>query len=158
MKYINLKIIVLALFVIGFSSCDEDEIPPIGEPSSKVLGIQDEWTLTKVVQVDLLTPFNENSMDVSGVFIGNAPAAMSFDADNYTINYGSSPEGLLGTGGTWAFDDNDYPTNITLTSNGETYVVDLNRTVRETDLTLEFELKKVCEGVESIAYQYVFTR
>lgn len=158
MKYNNLTLILFTLLVISFSSCDKNEIPPIGDPSSKVLGIQDDWTLTKVVQVDLLTPFNENSMDVSSVFIGDTPAAMNFDANNYTINYGSSPEGLLGTGGTWAFDDNDYPTNITLTSNGETFIVDLNRTVRETDTTLEFELKRVCGGIESISYKYIFAR
>lgn len=157
MKYFNIKTLLLAVLALTVMSCEE-ELPELGEPSSKVLGIQDNWVLTSVTQMDLLTPFSENELDVSEVFIGDTPASMTFDGSNYTINYGTSPEGLLGTGGGYAFDDNDFPTLITLNSNGTDYTVNLNRTIREIDPTLEFELRKSCGGVEAIAYKYVFSR
>ncbi len=157
MKILNIKILFFALLALVAVSC-EDEIPPLGEPSSKVLGIQATWVLTAVEQVDLLTPFNENTLDVSTVFIGDTPASMTFDGSSYTVNYGTSPEGLLGTGGSYTFDDNDFPTLINLSSGGTNYTLNLNRTVREIDPTLEFEIKRVCGGIEAISYKYVFTR
>lgn len=157
MKYFNIKTLLFAVLALTVMSCEE-ELPELGEPSSKVLGIQDNWVLTSVTQMDLLTPFSENELDVSDIFIGDTPATMTFDGSNYTINYGTTVEGLLGTGGGYAFDDNDFPSLITLNSNGTDYVVNLNRTVREIDPTLEFELRKSCGGVEAIAYKYVFAR
>lgn len=167
MKNIFTKIVLLfvAISVIIFS-CTDDDIPPQGEPFSQVIGIQDDWTLVSVKQVDELTGSADNTIDVTSMLVGSSPATITFTASDYTADAGSSKI-FFPMNGQWAFDDNQYPTKITLSSGGEQAVLTMNAPVRENvDQTLNFKFTRSignCTTLEdgktgAVGYIYEFKR
>jgi hypothetical protein len=154
------KTILLLLLtgLVVMTACKPDT-PELQEPGSKLDGINDMFTLTSVVQVDQLTSEFENTLDVSSAFIGNTPATIMYNSADFTWTYtpGDSPD-YIGASGTWAFDDNEFPTLITMTEGANTYDLTLLRTIRPQDATLEFQLDRSCGGAPNVSYQYTFTR
>ncbi len=150
-------IIIISIIQLTIGSCKEDrpELPPAG---SKVEGIQDDWSLFKVMQYDEIS---QKELDVSSVYIGADPMKMNFKIEGqdtlYTITTGSSIN-YLGNNGTWRFDDNEFPTTLTINFDGNDHILKLNRTVRPQDQTLEFKFSKVCSGKRVVSYNYTFKR
>lgn len=155
-KHSIILTLVLAVLV-GLSGCKKEEYV-LEPPASKLEGINATFSLARVIQVDQLTFEVDNSLDVSSVFIGQTPARITFDSDAGTFNYqtGSTID-FIGASGTWAFDDNDYPTKITMNNGADTYDVTLIRTIRPQD-NLEFQLDRSCGGQLIFSYQYIFER
>jgi len=152
-------LIIFFAFAILASGCKDDG-PSLDAPSSKLEGINDDWQLSEVLMIDKSAgPFALKEFDVSAAYFGSNPSEMSFNSADftYTHNSGSAPD-LFGASGTWAFDDNDFPTLITINDGSGPKVLTLVRTVRATDQTLQFEVTKDCAGSETIGYQYVFIR
>lgn len=153
--YITTLILALAL---GFTACKKKEYV-LDDAPSKLEGINGTFTLSKVMQVDQKTLSVDNTMDVSSVFIGATPAKVTFSSSDLTFSYdpGSSID-FIGASGTWAFDNNEYPTKVTMNSTTGTYDLNLIRTIRPSDATLEVELDRVCRGEVTSSYQYIFAR
>ena len=151
-------LLLLLTGLVVMTACDPERatLEPAG---SKLDGINDTFTLTSVVQVDQITSEFDNTLDVSSAFIGATASTITYSSSDFTWTYtpGDSPD-YLGAGGTWAFDDNDFPTKITMIEGANTYDLTLLRTIRPSDQTLEFQLDKTCYGAPNLSYQYTFTR
>ncbi len=164
MKYIS--ILLISLITFGMLGCQE-ELPPIGEPFDKLVGINASFKLIGVTQVDERTKIPDNAqLDISGFFIKNDPPVISFDANAMTYTYtpGDSPN-FLGESGSWKFTNdefpaqaNEFPENIVLTNNGEDLTLVLQKTIREIETTLEFKLVKECDDTPAVSYIYIFER
>ncbi|MEM7368105.1 MAG: DUF5004 domain-containing protein [Bacteroidota bacterium] len=158
MKPISSLFLLLMSLMLILAGCEE-ETYEFGEPFSKITGITGSFVLTKVVQVDERTTALDNTFDISEFFIGSEPAKLSFNGSDfsYSLQSGTAPNFLGDTLGSWKFDDNDFPTEISLGTSNPT-VLKLNRTIREIDQTLEFSVTRSCSGTAGVSYQYVFTR
>lgn len=158
MKKLNrLSIIFLAIFALY--SCRPEEPGALAAPESKLDGINDSFTLISVTQVDRRALGDESSLDVSDIFTSN-PTQITFSSSDFTYSVvpGSGPN-FLGDSGTWAFDDIEYPTTVTLTpAAGAEVVLWLNRTIRPRETMLEVEWVRSCSGAESVSYRYMFAR
>jgi len=149
---------ILAGLLLMLSACEEENYQ-FGEPFSKIEGINGSFILTSVIQSDERSTALENTRDISEFFIGSEPAVINFNGSDftYTLEAGTAPNFLGGSGGSWKFDDNEFPTEIQLGS-GSPIILSLNRTIREIDNTLEFRLTRFCSGEAGVSYNYVFTR
>ncbi|HMG16795.1 MAG TPA: DUF5004 domain-containing protein [Saprospiraceae bacterium] len=156
----------LILIILGFAfimqTCTKDE-PVIGEAFSHVKGISDTWVLTHVKQSDEIA--ESEPLDVTDVMVGGDPSMMVFNEANrtYTLTSGSSVQFIPGSG-TWAFDDEKYPSNVVVSSGGNSYTLNLQKPVREkVDDVLEFKYIRpigdcaVLENNKVGAVGYIYT-
>ena len=170
MRYSHIFRYVIILLTVSLliSSC-KTSTPEIGEPFSKIEGLSDDWELIQLKHTDKLSKADENFVDLSAAFIGATPMQMSFSNDfTFSVSSGSSFNKFPMTSGTWAFDDNDFPTKVLISGNGETVELQLLEPVREkVDLFFHFEwLRKYQEGCEpleadtegQLSYTYKFER
>ena len=153
------RYILLALLLGMFVSMTGCEKEYVLEPApSKLEGISGTFTLSSVTQLDPLTFGELNSLDVTSVFAGTNPAQITFNSDAGTFTYETGTTiDFIGASGTWAFDNDEYPTKISMTANGATYDLGLVNTIRPAD-DLAFQLDRTCGGTVTTSYQYSFTR
>ncbi len=163
--------IILGLFLTSLILGCKTENPDFGEPFSKVEGIADEWELIEMYHsgIDVLTSNNTitNTIQLPASYIGTVPATLNFTNEfSYT---GSSNDSklLFPTSGTWAFDDNEFPSKLFLTSGGETLELKLLAPVRENvDPYLHFIYVRPFAGCRpsdavstgTVGYEYKFAR
>ena len=140
------------------------DIKEIGEPSSHVTGIEGTWEVNRVDLVDLALDLPEE-MEITEFYLDgtSAPLTISFDynAKTYEVIEAGAGTSFLGTNGTWAYDDPEYPTEmIVVTNASETLNLSLTKMVRASDAEMGFELKreKCAPGDHNVAYKYNFTR
>ncbi len=163
MKYLQtFSWVLLSTFILLMTACKE-ETYEIGEPFSKLEGINGKWVISQVKQFDYTKrPVFDIQVDVSSLMIADNPFSVTFNASNLTYEVASSGVStLLGTGGTWEFNNVDYPTAIYFRRNdGSSTTVQLKQTVRIVDSELVFEIPKECTTVASpeFGYLYVFNR
>lgn len=157
-KFIPIALL-FALGVFTLNSCKKERLE-LEPPSSKLEGINATWKLIEVIQVDeadALFP----EMEVSEAFIGEDGLEITFNSNDfsYSVRAGESPN-YFGTSGTWAFDDNEFPTLISISHDGKTENLNLLRTVRTVDKTLEFRYYRQCAdaGKNVVSYKMVFER
>ena len=153
----NIKTAGLALIaMLAFAGCKK-ETKEIGDPSSKLQGINDVWVLEKVEQTD---PGDaEFVIDVTPVFTEGGPTELSINSSDFTYSFNTDDPIFIGTSGSWSFDDNAYPTRIDATYNGTTAPLQLLRTVRTVDQQLSFRLVRTCDGgTKSTIYHFTFKR
>lgn len=148
--------LALVLLVLG---C-KPERATLGPPSSKLEGINDSFVLEKVIQVDMADALAPE-LDITDAYLGANPMVITFNSTDFTWNIteNDSPN-FMGASGSWAFDDNEYPTLINLTdgSSGITQVLPLDATIRETDNLLKFTFSKGCGSDITVGYKYEFRR
>lgn len=164
MQYIK-HLLLLALVATTFTACQDDDYAPIGEPSDKVVAISDTWRLTTVEQTDNLTLAGLKSLDITTYFLGSEDFVIAFSMDGtYTVEDGGSDRNFFGTGGTWAYDDPEFPTNLTLTPiGGMAMVIDLEQAVLEVGNELKISQRRNCTDPSNtaeapISYVYTFER
>jgi len=153
------KVIAYLLCLIALSACKNDN-GDLGEPASKLEGINDSFKLVEVWQVDLQQTA-DNMRDVSSVMVKQNPSEITFNSQDFTYQLvtGDSPNYLNTASGIWAFDDNEYPSVINMqTDEGEELTLDLAATIRPSDALLQLQLSKVCGAIPSIGYLYKFER
>lgn len=152
-------ILVLSLCV-GFVGCKEDR-PVLDPAGSKIEGINANWEMVGATVIDIAS-IQQKSLDVSSAFIGSKAMRIDFDSTDfsYTVDKGFAPN-YFGTSGTWAFDNNETPTSITLTtSDNREILLTLSRTIRPVDANLVFKMNRYIDGKEDpyIAYEFTFAR
>jgi dolichyl-phosphate-mannose--protein O-mannosyl transferase len=147
--------IALVVFMSLFSGCKED--PKLYPESSKLEGINATWVLTKVSQID---PTNkEEILDVSFVFTEGEPIELTINSTDFTYQFNNGNPLYMGNSGTWAFDDNNYPTKIKIIHDLKSEEVKLLRSIRTVDQTLSIALDRSCDGgTITTTYQYEFKR
>jgi hypothetical protein len=160
------KLMVYMSVAIGLlaTSCRK-EYKEIGDNPSKVDGITASWVLTGCSIIDKAATVEE-TMDVTSFFTQNGKLPnVHFVMENGTGTYSSDSSNVAynffgGTGGTWTFDNADYPTKVILTPAGsaEPVVLMLAATIRPTDTYLKLDKSVLCGGVEKSVYRISFTR
>lgn len=151
---------LLLLMVMGLAACKHEELV-LDPPPSKLDGINDDFALTEVIQVDPLVIGSANTFDVTRVFTtGGTPVIKFNSADRtYTFTPGAATDpNYLGTSGTWAFDNNDYPTLIRMNDGTSQYDLTLLHTIRPQDEYLEVQYSRSCGGSATVQYQFKFAR
>lgn len=165
--YINMKkifIITAALFTaIAWQGCQEDDLE-IGDPASSIEGLtKSPWRLTDAYLVDEGSP-SRDEKSVAQFFTATQNRLQLFFNDDGTFNVlpgeGLNPFPLAGT---WAFDLNEAPSKILLTSDGVTTEAPLGAPVRPVDRELQINfIKRYCtvDGEEkpALGYRFVFER
>lgn len=156
-KTFSFYFLLCLFFIVAVTSCNKTTELPIGDPYSKVEGINGSFKLSKVTQVDERTTALVNTLDISNAFIGDTAMQMSFNSTNktFSITPGSTPNVFKVTSGTWRFDDDTYPTKLILTSNGVDIDMPLSSTIRVTETKLGVKFTRLLRG--KAATSYIFT-
>ncbi len=81
----------------------------IGEPFSQSEAIQGSWVLVDVKHVDNLDA-GKAFTDLTDMFTQNA-SSISFNGGSFSYTHGSGPN-LIGSGSSWNFDDEEYPSVV----------------------------------------------
>lgn len=156
MKYSFILLIVLAISLLG---CEKEPEVPFGEPSSKLEGINADWMLVAAQIIDENT-INRDSISLTDYYLSGEAPLISFDSKTleYTVN-AQGKKNFFGTGGTWAFDDDEYPTKIILTdAELGTVEVMLTSTIREVDTRLRVNISRDCGGTNYATYFFEYVR
>jgi hypothetical protein len=156
MKYSIFIVTTLLLL----ASCKKEN-PELEAPGSKLEGINANWQMVEVIQVDEAS-ISKEELDVSEAFINAIPLQINFNSSDFTYSVvNTSGPNYFGDGGSWEFDDNEYPTKITLnTTANKTITLPLVRTIRPQDTYLNVSLLRNCGTEESpyIGYKFKFIR
>lgn len=156
MKHSYIFLALLLGMLTSMAGCEKEYV--LEDAPSKVEGINGTFSLTEVMQLDPLTFSSLSSLDVTSVFVGNTPAQITFNSEGRTFSYETGTTiDFIGASGTWAFDNDDYPTKISMDASGITYDLALVNTIRPQD-QLAFQLDRSCGGQVTTSYQYTFAR
>jgi hypothetical protein len=159
-------IIVLFLFLLIFS-CQQDEIPPIGERTDYISMLSGTWKMVKFVQIDAEAeskgfPDFATEKELTNVFPGHPYTDFSItfnDNGTFSTNKGASYMQMLSSGN-WAVNDVKYPSAIILTNGSETQNVSLGSLADVIVGKVEFkeERKQTETGKVKIKYVYFLTK
>lgn len=132
MKRLSIYLSV-ALLVVGASACQNNDLPPLGEPFSQVEGINGNWELVSVMQLDEINGDADEPFDVSNLMIGNQAATLTFRSSERSFSAQTGDSRLfIPETGSWAFDDDKYPTKVMLDGGGSSqFELALQAPVRE---------------------------
>lgn len=159
MKKMFKKVLVFSLVVVALLSCRPENRYEIGDPSDKIAGISDSWTISSVILIDEAS-LNKSQVDISSFYLqGDQLMTMEFTETNYTVTEGTG-KNFFGASGTWAFDDPVFPTQVTLSpENGSDIVLSLLGPIREVDQELRIQYTRGC-GPDSptVSYNFTFNR
>lgn len=155
------NLVILVLFVTLIAACRPEPYKEIGPSYDLATGISGSWQIEMVEGVDLTLPVPE-SREI-GDFYTSAenPIGLTFDASSemYTVVNPQTPGNIFGQGGTYAFDNPDFPTQLSLyDNNNDTIVVDLLNMVREIDPNMGLSYTRSTCGTEYFRYNYTFKR
>lgn len=168
MKKLNKYFWLVAILSVMTTACEEDDKAEIGEPYSKVDGINGSWIVSTVNQIDEQSVLRD-AKDLSEYFVvpGEQSLEIEFNGEDFSYAVipgpGSNP---FGDGGDWTFDDLDYPSEVWLMpmDEADTIVVTLGQPVYEHSSELLLNQNKYCidgaTGDETLilAYEYKFLR
>jgi hypothetical protein len=156
----------IATFVLFLASCKPELKGELGDPADKIAGMEGTWQLSSFIQQDPNNPIKEER-DLSDFYIvpGETPYQLTFTGSDRTYAVVEGPgKNFFGTGGTWGFDNDQYPTYLFLYNTADTLQLLLGSVVRETDSNLGIELEKNCldaatgESTPLAIYKFNFTR
>lgn len=114
-KISNFTFFVLFATFATIVGCKEERDLQLGEPFSKLDGISATWKLVQITQTDgLATDPTKRQLVLPEDFLGDTPMTITFNSalGAYTAQSGTTILNLVGESGTWAFDDDNYPTAI----------------------------------------------
>ena len=154
--------LTLLLSAVLFQGC-KPELKEIGPEYTAGEGIYGSWIVSDLSQVDLTVPLPE-SQNIFSYFSSNESNKMiiRFDRENnaYSIIQPGMMPRILGTSGTWAYNEMPYPTAINFyTSKGDTLSANLGNMPRETDNQFKFKLNRTDScGTNYLRYDYTFSR
>ena len=113
------------------------------------------WQLRNIVEVDkLVNP--EDTLNVNAFMLGANPANLTINNDN-TFNFTPNDSQItLDGSGTWAFDDENYPSEVVFTSTSGSVTLKLVNSVRPFDTRMNLGLVH-CNDSRFIV-KYAFSR
>jgi len=148
-----MKKILYIVFVLGLGSCKPEIKGELGEPFSKVDGINGSWQLTTFSQRDENNPIKE-VRDLSEYYIidGQESTKLTFNSSDFTYSVEPGPgRNFFGTEGTWRFDNNEAPAYVFLEMPTDTLQLTLGSMPRSIDTQLNLELPRYCVDANSNA-------
>jgi Domain of unknown function (DUF5004) len=158
MKQILLTLLTITIL---FGACKKEPIPPIGDPASKLEGINGNWRLAKIEQYDENVAVDNKYLDITEYFLtGQAAPTLSFNSAAKTFTY--DPAGtpnFLGTSGAWRFDDDAAPSFIYASSAGaDEQTWQLGGPTRPVDQQFSILVKRGCVSDSKYYYRFTFAR
>jgi hypothetical protein len=147
--------------VLLLSACKKDPIPPIGDPASKLEGINGSWRLTKLEQYDENVAVDDKYLDITEYFLaGGANPSLTFNSSAKTFTYDAAGvPNYLGTTGSWRFDDDAAPLFIYATSSGSAEQTwQLGGPTRPVDQQFSILVKRGCVDDSKYYYRLTFSR
>jgi hypothetical protein len=159
---------VITLLAIVLVSCIE-EFGGTGESADRKEQVTGSWKVITMVQRDLLTDNPDvASFDITSVYsFTQYTLTLNADGSFTTSNPGNAPEFVISSG-TWAFDDDQFPSAIILSGSGSTSVLDfgsLNSLTDRNELEVTFTRKVLIpdnDGIEhaedAIGYEYTLSK
>lgn len=154
--------LLVCLVVLATTGCSEKKDLVLGEPFSKLEGINGAWRLAQVEQVGLKEGSKQWGFDLSSALVGADPAQITFNSSDFSFAYvaNGSRDLLKISGGTWNFDDNDYPTLVSLNdAGGQALNLKLLAAIRVIDNQLKLQLLRPdCNNDWVLGYNLTFQR
>jgi hypothetical protein len=157
-------IITAVIFsAIVWQACQDDDLE-IGTPASSIEGLtKSPWRLIDAYLVDEGSPARDEKSVAQFFTTTDNRLQLFFNTDgtfNVLPGEGLNPFPLSGT---WAFDLEEAPSKILLTSGGVTTEAPLGAPVRPVDQTLQINfIKRYCtvdgENKPALGYRFVFER
>jgi hypothetical protein len=164
LKYLSLMLLLLTTVLV--SRCNKKTYS-LDPPPSKVEGLNGDWKLYKVIEVDEIS-LAKNERDISGFYIGDNTDSVlniTFNSPEKTffITDGEIGRNYLPSSGTWTFDNDDFPQFLNLIDDeGEITRLKLQGPTRPQDMQLKFSFQRFCivddEFKEYVGYRYEFNR
>lgn len=160
-RKIAFSILAASLLLVG---CKPEPKGEIGTPFDKVSGFAGTWKITSFTQQDLNNPIKE-TRDLSDFYVvdGEEPLTLIFNSDKtYSVQVGPG-KNYFGTGGSWGFDNVEYPSFLMLYTPTDTIQLSLGSVVRSFDNALSLELPRTCTDSEgnvtnTVIYSFNFAR
>ena len=118
-------------------ACEDPIKGDLGQPLSKIDGINGSWELVSVIQTDEQAP-NKRQLDLSQYYDSGTWAFYNSQFSEYDLIY---PDGLRIV--------NPLSDTINFT---------LGSPIREYDQILNLKLYRECEGEHTLSYQFIFDR
>lgn len=154
------NIFLISIVMLGLAACQPEPYKEIGPAYDLTTGVNGQWHVSKVEVTDLTLPVPE-SRDISDFYANGSPLEIDFDAEGgtYTVVDPQVSGNVFGAGGTFAYNDPEFPTKLTLrTTNQDTIVLSLGNMVRKVDPTMALKLVKSACGQDYISYNFTFNR
>jgi hypothetical protein len=154
------KLSLFILLAVAAWACRPEPYDEIGPRYDLATGITGDWEIQRVDGVDLTLPVPE-TRNISDFYTrADEPLGLSFDAasDMYSVINPQTPGNIFGQGGTFAFDDKEFPTRLSLYSGNDTIQVDLMNMVREIDPEMGLSYTRSACGTIYFRYEYTFKR
>ena len=142
-------------------ACKPEPYKEIGPRYDLAEGITGAWEIQMVDIEDITLPVPETRSISDFYTSGTEVLGLSFDASSemYTVTNPQLPGNIFGTGGTFAFDNDEYPTMLSLyDASNDTIVVDLQNMVRSIDPNMGLSYTRTTCGIDYVRYYYTFKR
>lgn len=161
-----MKNIIYIFIGLLYWSCQEPIHGELGDPASKIDGINGSWELVGVMQTDEKAP-DKRQIDLSKHY---HDLVLNFNKENFTFQQDTTlitqGKNFLGTFGEWGFYnsqlsdyDQIYPDILRMVqAEGDTLDLALLKPIRVYDPVLELKLFRICEGENKSSYHFIFHR
>lgn len=148
----------IAAMVLLAPACKKETT--LNPAPSKIEGLAASWVLVQASQVDELSLIKETADITDFYATGAAMPNITFNSNfTFTSDNTGVAKTHFGNSGTWAFDNNDYPTKIILTyTGGGTDDLPLGATIRTTDKRLKIKQTINCGTDAVFSYLLEFER
>ncbi len=167
MKHPYHIITIFTILVIALVACEPVEYGELGDPFSKIEGIEGSWIATEIIQVDetaLAQGGLYTEMDLTNLFnFSNYTITFHVDANNapstFTVASGGAPS-FIDTTGTWTFDNNELPAEVLYTHPDSLLFTSKMRLIappRELS-PLRMKFQRFSGGKLIVSYQYTLEK
>jgi hypothetical protein len=161
------KFLTIALFgsALAFTGCKPEVKGELGEPFNKVKGFTGTWEISQFLQQDVNNPINEER-DLSEFYLveNEDVLRLTFNESPRTYSYtAGAGRNYFGNGGTWKFDNDEFPSYLILEDPADTLTLDLGSIVKDTDNRMSLELPRYCidgtgGSTKTMVYKFFFNR
>ena len=154
--------LLLVLLLVVASGCKKPTYSTQAEFGSSLDGLNGSWRLTKVTETDeVIKVATKPSLDITSFSLGGGSYSLTFNkvTKQYTASGTVQPD-FLGTSGTFAFDNPDYPSAIIFTNAaGTKFTMTLGLPVRaEYNNPLLLKWTHQLRTKKGVTYGYTFSR
>ncbi|MBL7941732.1 MAG: hypothetical protein JNM00_03145 [Flavobacteriales bacterium] len=158
------RLVAVVVAAMALVTCKPDIEGELGTHPERLGALNGEWKISAFSQLDLNNPVQEER-DLSEFFIveGETPLTIQFNSSDlsYTVVPGPG-KNYFGNGGTWGFDNADYPSYLFLYGD-DTLRFNLGSIVKPTDSNMVLALPRNCDDgagnvLETVIYNFEFER
>lgn len=154
---------ILFVSLLAFS-CQQEEIPAIGEKTDYKPMLEGTWNLAKFEQIDAEAesknfPVFATRKDLTTIFSGHpyTDFSITFNADGtFSSNKGTSYMQMMASG-SWALDDAKYPSAILLTRDGITQRIALGSLADVIVGKVQFKEERKQSETGKVKIKYVYS-